>query len=33
MSYPTNNLYKDFNVINLKTIYYKNLILHYNMLK
>lgn len=24
MSYPTFNLYKDFNVLNLKSIYYKN---------
>jgi len=26
MSHPTNNLYKDLNVLNLKTIYSKNLI-------
>lgn len=28
MSYPTINLYKDFNVLNLKAIYYKNIILN-----
>jgi len=31
MSYPTINLYKNFNVLNLKSVYYKNVIL--NMLK
>jgi len=28
MSYPTNNVYKEFKFLNLKCIYYNNFILH-----
>lgn len=28
MSYPTNNLYKNFNIHSLKAIYCRNIILH-----